>query len=335
LAGMLVALAMPSAAEASFPGANGKIAFTKEVDESAAIHTVNADGSGDADLGAGTNASWSADGTRIAFENAAGIWVMDADGLNRHRIVAPNLNSAALDPTWSPAGDKLAFVRESCFTDPQSFCLSVLATVNADGTGETTIESTRDRNPLAPSWSPDGTKIAFSGHFEAVDLSPGDIYTINPDGTGRAQLTNAPDDETLPDWSPDGGKILAADEQSLFTINADGSGRSSIPSTDISTGAWSPDGAKIALSKFTLPGASYELYTANIDGSGLTRLTSDPTAASYLPSWQPLVGPARENFKNASQFCKAQRDFLGDQAFAQRYGGGANAYARCVSGKGA
>ena len=49
------------------------------------------------------------------------------------------------------------------------------------------------------------------------------------------------------------------------------------------------------------------------------------------PDWQPLVGPQRSDYKNGSKFCKAERDFLGDTAFRQKYGGGANAHGRCVS----
>jgi hypothetical protein len=37
------------------------------------------------------------------------------------------------------------------------------------------------------------------------------------------------------------------------------------------------------------------------------------------------------DYKNAAQFCKAERDFLGDAAFTHKYGGGANAHGKCVS----
>jgi hypothetical protein len=44
----------------------------------------------------------------------------------------------------------------------------------------------------------------------------------------------------------------------------------------------------------------------NADGSGQSRL-----ADGVSPDWQPLVGPRREDYKNASHFCKAEREFLG------------------------
>jgi dienelactone hydrolase len=44
--------------------------------------------------------------------------------------------------------------------------------------------------------------------------------------------------------------------------------------------------------------------------------------------------PVREDYKNASKFCAAERDFLGDSAFREKYGtgkNGANAHGKCVS----
>jgi Fibronectin type III domain len=57
-------------------------------------------------------------------------------------------------------------------------------------------------------------------------------------------------------------------------------------------------------------------------------------ASSPVVSATPAApGPSREDYRNGAQFCKAARDFLGDSAFRERYGGGASAYGKCVSGK--
>lgn len=56
--------------------------------------------------------------------------------------------------------------------------------------------------------------------------------------------------------------------------------------------------------------------------------TAEPVVA-YTPDWQPLVGPRRADYKNASHFCKAERAFLGEQEFRQKYGN----HGGCVSGK--
>jgi hypothetical protein len=52
------------------------------------------------------------------------------------------------------------------------------------------------------------------------------------------------------------------------------------------------------------------------------------------PDWQPIPGPRRSDYRTAGQFCKAQREFLGADAFMRRYGTNgnrANAHGKCVS----
>lgn len=67
----------------------------------------------------------------------------------------------------------------------------------------------------------------------------------------------------------------------------------------------------------------------NADGTGQTQVT-DSSSHAFPTDWQPIPGLKRSDFKNANRFCKAEQDFWGDQ-FASRYGGGANAFGKCVS----
>jgi Tol biopolymer transport system component len=65
---LLSALVVPSSAHASFPGANGKIAFDRGGD----IWTMNPDGTNQVNLtndaATQADASWSPDGNKIAFD---------------------------------------------------------------------------------------------------------------------------------------------------------------------------------------------------------------------------------------------------------------------------
>ena len=89
----------------------------------------------------------------------------------------------------------------------------------------------------SPSWSPDGTKIAFLAYRE-ISLEA-KLYVINPDGSGETKLSNTPAGAEEPRWSPDGTKILFQiyNQPSTYwaIINADGTASSPIVFTSAET----------------------------------------------------------------------------------------------------
>jgi len=107
-------------------------------------------------------------------------------------------------------------------------------------------------------------------------------------------------------------------------MNADGSGETPLTTSPGNDGepAWSPDGTKIVFRSTRSPAG---LYTMNADGSDQAFLTQSQTGGD----WQPLPVSAA---KNRSKACKEERERLGEAEFTDRYGGGANAHGRCVSG---
>jgi Tol biopolymer transport system component len=210
-----------------------------------------------------------------------------------------------------------------------------LFVAQSDGTGVTQLTS-GPPGAGKPDWSPDGTRIAFSSFTDC-----GDIYVVNSDGSGRLRLTFGSacrDWSITPSWSPDGAKIAFTHSEGgaedVFTMNSDGSGQTALTnniqtSNRISDGepVWSPDGKKLAFTSNRT--GRFDIFTMNEDGSGVTNVTTTPNGDDVQPSWQAISEPKRGDYKSARQFCQAEREFLGEAAFRQKYGG-RHAFGSCI-----
>jgi hypothetical protein len=161
----------------------------------------------------------SPDGTRIAFSSwhePVLVYTVDVGGRDAQVTSGDcaGLEDECLefDPAWSPDGTKLAVVRHEMRDGAGSSWIAIRDL----STGERTdLESTRvdsaDGWLAQPTWSPDGTRMAYhrtptvedgypagiSGWI--VDLTGGDpVQLVTPDGEDAADL----------DWSPDGERLL-------------------------------------------------------------------------------------------------------------------------------
>jgi dipeptidyl aminopeptidase/acylaminoacyl peptidase len=354
----VVLLLLAAPAHAAFPGKNGKIAFESGRDEpdpitcgsfgrhpcNSEIYTVNPDGSSltrlTNNLAHDENPVWSPDGQRISFtsdrDGGADIFVMNADGSGQTNLTS-SFSGSAYSPTWSPSGE-VAFA----YFDRDG---THFATVRPDGTNLTTLFTfgcpksggfeSFDCAEQNFAWSPDGQEVAYDAYIvDCAEACNTTLWTgtIKPDGTGAKQLRY---DVADPDWSPDSTQIVfrptffGAFDETMGVMDRNGN---LVRNYDRSGGGpvWSPDGQQVAFDQFA------GIFRMNPDGSGVTQVTSytaDRRAAEgdVRPTWQPLPGPQRSNYKNAAQFCIAERDFMGDAAFTQKYGGGANAHGKCVS----
>jgi hypothetical protein len=149
----------------------------------------------------------------------------------------------------SSANGRIAFAR---YTGEGFNHKYAILTMNPDGTGVTQITSS-DEFSWDPTWSPDGTRIAFDDTL--------DIYVMNEDGTNRVKLTGSAETSLNggQDWSPDGSKIAFSSTRSgswdIWVMNADGSNAQRLANDHEleSAPAWSPDGSKIAFEADTTP----------------------------------------------------------------------------------
>jgi Tol biopolymer transport system component len=139
-----------------------------------------------------------------------------------------------------------------------------------------------------PSWSPDGSRIAFERYSSLGGELP-DIYVIGVDGTGLTRLTTNPFHDMYPAWSPDGSKIAFASNpgagMEIYVMNPDGTGLVNLtnnPAPREFGPAWSPDGTRIVF--LSHRDGNDDIFIMNPDGSGPVNLTNHP-AADDSPAW--------------------------------------------------
>ena len=236
---------------------------------------------------------WSPQGDRIAFltDRGAGydIYLMNPDGTGERALRDANSGGPLLTDNmeWSPDGKRLMYA-----VGGKVYVVEVIAPDGSDSNAPV-----EDLSASAPAyafnnnatWSPDGSKIAFIS-YGCSGCFP-DLFVMNNDGTGRAQLTTTPQAEFTPRWSAAGliayGSFRSG-QSNVYVINADGTGDHALTGAvaEASGPAWSPDGTRIAFQSAGPAAAPRRgLYAANADGSGLTFLTDEANQSRVL--WSP------------------------------------------------
>ena len=139
-----------------------------------------------------------------------------------------------------------------------------------------------------PTWSPDGTQIAF----HRVEAGNDDVWIMNADGSGQRNLTRSAGVDSQPAWSPDGRRIAftSTRDQALgeiYVMDRDGSHRTRLTTNSQydADPAFSPDGARIAFTRLTAD-LGHDIFLMNADGSNQTDLTR-LAGVEAEPSWSP------------------------------------------------
>lgn len=304
----LIATVTAVVASATPRGTNGEIAFSRFNASlgDTQVWVVNPDGSNEHLVQGSTDTgecpTWSPNGTRIAtcgdMTGGASRLINPDDGSFR---VVPSPDPSLFTPCawWINAGSRL--ICETFSDDGGQNGLHSLR--SSDGGGFTTLTSVPGGDDVPGDASPDGKKFVFVRYDSTgevgmfvVNTSNGRLTQILPGGMNLSSAGN---------WSPNGNDIVFSQHvtpdahSSLWVVHADGSGLHEInvspsgacgglnsdPSADgCFSPAWSPDGTKIVFGKGKSSDVDAQVFTINLDGSGLTQITHG-TGGAGSPDW--------------------------------------------------
>ncbi|WOH08317.1 hypothetical protein DCAR_0727755 [Daucus carota subsp. sativus] len=271
----------------------------------------------------GSFPSFSPDGNRVAFVDFPGLYVANMDGSGRRQV----LSDMAFATAWDPKRKGVVYTSTGPTFETESTEVDIVS-VNVD---DNDLESSYKKlthggaNNAFPWPSPDGKWVVFrsgrSGHKNLYIMD-----AVEGETGGLHRLTEGPWSDTMCNWSPDGEWIAFASDREivgsggfeLYLIHPNGTGlRKLVQSGSVGRTNhpyFSPDSKKIAFtSDYGAVSAEPisnphqyqpygDIYTINVDGSGLKRLTHN-SYEDGTPAWGPnYIQPVDvESAYNAAQ----------------------------------
>jgi Tol biopolymer transport system component len=240
------------------------------------------------------DAVWSPGGTRVAFTSprdgvGRDVWVVNADGTGL-RPVTSGSDADHYDavPVWISATEIAYYHRDNTADRTELRAVDLL-------TGAVRLLVADADANFPPLMQPSGSLLLYTTHA-AEHRATVDVRT------GAQQ--SLPDVRDVVAWAPDGLRLAYGNQAGLFVIRPDGSDRRTlVGGHNVRSVDWSPDGRRLAVTFADIvaytkvgPAALSNVYTVDLDGSNLQRLTGldSDTAftgpSDFEPRWWPGGG---------------------------------------------
>ncbi|MDP9234380.1 MAG: hypothetical protein M3P01_07495 [Actinomycetota bacterium] len=213
--------------------------------------------------------------TRWAKKSA--IDILEENG--QIRQVITNGGYAIAGPAWSPNGKKIAF---HGFYGKAANEAGGLFSVNVDGGHLKLLQV----GGAEPTWSPNGKRIAF------YSARSGFLSVVDADGHNARTVTRIEGD--APTWSPDGTWIaFDSNGRAIYVVRPDGSKLHRIATSHrrwrLTEAAWSPNGRRIAYTRYRTGTQKSDIYTMKPDGSDATLLVRNALEAAWSPNGSEIA----------------------------------------------
>ncbi|MBC8099194.1 MAG: PD40 domain-containing protein [Armatimonadetes bacterium] len=208
-------------------------------------------------------------------------------------LTSPNILQA---PRWSPDGTQIVYSERVETTDDIFINLMI---VDADGANPRQITQfrvariSRFVSTIRADWSPDGTRLVF----ESDHNGNADLYIINTDGSGLAQITQNVAFDHNPRWAADDRIYFFSyrDFESLFRTTTDGGDPIRVSADLIyydsrMSYALSPDASRMIFAASVNDPrkiGNLHIYIALVDGRQRVQLTQDALDKVFGIAWQP------------------------------------------------
>jgi TolB protein len=287
LAALFAVLSAAVPAQATFPGGNGRIAYTwsrgGEAFESGpsarlvGVVSVRPDGGGRRLVARNGRApAYSPSGRQIAFLRAHRLWVAQADGDSAHAVTPKGWLVG--DHEWSPRGSRLAFGRGF-----ENSVRTVLYTVEPDGSGlRRLVGAPGGARLYGGAWSPNGRAIVYEqSSFRSL---------VRIFRAGRATTLVRP--AGSPTWSRRGliayATPVMGEERSQVCVRRPDPAAPArcigFPDASVTSPVWAPDGRRLMFMYTPRGEGSAEISTVRPEGTLLTRA---PKAGYLSPIFSP------------------------------------------------